>query len=118
LLPALSIGIATVVAPHFILQLALGAGIASSKAPRPVIDSIKSLATHTVFGLGLYLAALATAESPHPLRGIESALRKRPFMRRRVKGFRCRPAWPTHLSGELECEVDQCSRICLSMILG
>lgn len=61
LLPALSIGIVTVVAPLFILQPALGAGIASSKTPRPVFNSIKSLATHTVFGLGMYLAALATA---------------------------------------------------------
>jgi hypothetical protein len=60
LLPALSIGIVTIVAPLFILQPALGAGIASSKTPRPVFNSIKSLATHTVFGLGLYLAALAT----------------------------------------------------------
>jgi hypothetical protein len=61
LLPALIIGIATVVAPLFILQPALGAGIASSKTPKPVFNCIKSLTTHTVFGLGLYLAALATA---------------------------------------------------------
>jgi hypothetical protein len=61
LLPALIIGLATVVAPLFILQPALGAGIASSKTPRPVFNCIKSLTTHTVFGLGLYLAALATA---------------------------------------------------------
>jgi hypothetical protein len=61
LLPALSIGIATVVAPLFILQPALGAGIASSKTPTPVLNCIKSLVTHTVYGFGLYLAALATA---------------------------------------------------------
>jgi hypothetical protein len=61
LLPALIIGIVTVVAPLFILQPALGAGIASSKTPKPVFNCIKSLTTHTVFGLGLYLAALATA---------------------------------------------------------
>jgi len=61
LLPALLIGIVTVLAPLFILQPALGAGIASSKTPRPVFNSIKSLMTHTVYGLGLYLAALATA---------------------------------------------------------
>jgi hypothetical protein len=61
LLPALIIGIVTVGAPLFILQPALGAGIASSKTPKPVFNCIKSLATHTVFGLGLYLAALATA---------------------------------------------------------
>jgi hypothetical protein len=60
-LPALTIGIVTVVAPLFILQPALGAGIASSKTPTPVFNCIKSLTTHTVFGLGLYLAAFATA---------------------------------------------------------
>jgi hypothetical protein len=59
--PALLVGVATVVAPLFILQPALGAGIASSNTPRPVFNSLKSPATHTVFGLGLYLAALATA---------------------------------------------------------
>src|SRR5271170_724177 len=61
LVPAMIIGLASVVAPLFILQLALGAGIASSKTPRPVFNSIKGLATHTVFGFGLYLAASATA---------------------------------------------------------
>jgi hypothetical protein len=59
--PALIIGIVTVVAPLFILQPAMGGGIASSKTPKPVFNCIKSLTTHTVFGLGLYLAALATA---------------------------------------------------------
>lgn len=61
LLPALSIGIATVTAPLLILQPAMGAGIASWKTPRPVFNSLKSLATHTVFGLGMYLTALAAA---------------------------------------------------------
>lgn len=61
LLPALLIGVVTVLAPLLVLQPALGAGIASSKTATPVFNSMKSLATHTVFGLGLYLAALATA---------------------------------------------------------
>ena len=60
-LPALFTGIATVIAPLLILQPAMGAGIASWKTPRPVFNSSKSLATHTVFGLGMYLAALAAA---------------------------------------------------------
>ena len=66
--PALYVGVLTVVAPLFILQPALvilqpalGAGIASSKTPRPVFNSLKSLVTHTVFGLGLYLAAEVVA---------------------------------------------------------
>lgn len=59
-LPALLIGVVTVVAPLLVLQPALGAGIFSSKTPTPVFNSIKSLVTHTIFGLGLYLSALAT----------------------------------------------------------
>jgi len=62
LVPALAIGVITVVAPLFVLQPALGAGIASSRTPRPVFNALKSLATHTIYGVGLYLAALATAE--------------------------------------------------------
>jgi hypothetical protein len=61
LLPALIVGIVSVAAPLFILQPALGAGVASSKTPRPIFNCIKSVITHTVFGIGLYLAALATA---------------------------------------------------------
>jgi hypothetical protein len=61
LLPALFMGIVTVVAPLLILQPAMGAGIASRKTPTPVFNCIKSLVTHTVFGIGMYLAALATA---------------------------------------------------------
>ncbi|MCX5746191.1 MAG: DUF2938 domain-containing protein [Proteobacteria bacterium] len=59
--PALFIGIVSVIAPLFILQPALGAGIASSKTPRPIFNSTKSVVTHTVYGVGLYLAALATS---------------------------------------------------------
>jgi hypothetical protein len=62
LLPALFIGIVTVLAPLLVLQPALGAGIASSKTSAPLFNSLKSLATHTVYGFGLYLAALATNE--------------------------------------------------------
>jgi hypothetical protein len=59
--PALLIGVVTVAAPLLVLQPALGAGIASRKTPRPLFNSLKSLATHAVFGLGLWLAALVTA---------------------------------------------------------
>ena len=61
LAPALVLGVVTVVAPWFVLQPALGAGIASSKTPTPVFNSIKSLITHTVFGVGLFIAARATS---------------------------------------------------------
>ncbi len=58
LLPAMATGIVTVLAPYFILQPGLGLGIASSKAPSPARSRIKSLASHTAFGLGLYISAL------------------------------------------------------------
>jgi hypothetical protein len=59
--PALLIGVGTVVAPLFILQPALGAGIASSKTPTPVFNTLKSLTTHAVFGVGLFVTALVAA---------------------------------------------------------
>jgi hypothetical protein len=57
-LPALLFGIATVVFPLFILQPSLGLGVAASKSPKPAQARLKSLVTHTVFGLGLYACAL------------------------------------------------------------
>jgi hypothetical protein len=59
LAPALGYGVATVGMPLFVMQPALGLGIASSKTPHPAQARLKSLGTHTVFGLGLYLAGLA-----------------------------------------------------------
>lgn len=58
---ALAIGLGTVVAPLLVLQPALGAGVASSKTAAPLFNSLKSVATHTVFGFGLYAAARLTA---------------------------------------------------------
>lgn len=56
--PALLFGIGTVVFPSFIMQPSLGLGIAASRTPRPTQARLKSLATHTVFGVGLYVCAL------------------------------------------------------------
>lgn len=61
LLPGVLIGVGTVIAPLFIMQPAMGSGIASSKTPTPLLNCMKSLVNHTVFGVGLYLAAFATA---------------------------------------------------------
>ena len=57
LLPALIVGLATVAAPFFILQPALGAGIAASRMPRPNIARLRSIEAHLSFGIGLYFAA-------------------------------------------------------------
>ena len=58
LLPALLYGLVTVVFPFFIMQPALGLGVASSRTPKPAQARLKSLMTHSVFGVGLYLSAL------------------------------------------------------------
>jgi hypothetical protein len=58
LLPALLYGITTVVFPFFVLQPSLGLGVASSRTPNPTQARLKSLGTHTIFGVGLYLAGL------------------------------------------------------------
>ncbi|MTI86427.1 MAG: DUF2938 domain-containing protein [Balneolaceae bacterium] len=58
LLPALIIGIVTVVAPFFLLQPGMGAGVAASKTPQPNISRLLSIAAHTAYGIGLYLSAL------------------------------------------------------------
>jgi Protein of unknown function (DUF2938) len=57
LLPALAFGIATVLVPFFTLQPSFGLGIAASKTPNPNKARLKSLMTHTIFGVGLYLWA-------------------------------------------------------------
>jgi hypothetical protein len=61
LLPALLYGIGTVVFPFFLMQPALGLGIASSRTPRPTQARLKSLVTHTVFGVGLHVSALGVS---------------------------------------------------------
>ena len=59
LLPALLYGICTVVFPLFVLQPSLGLGIASSKTSNPTFARIKSIMTHIIFGIGLWLSTIA-----------------------------------------------------------
>ncbi|MFN3439179.1 MAG: DUF2938 domain-containing protein [Acidovorax sp.] len=61
LLPALAVGICTVAAPLLVMQPAMGAGFAASRTLTPLKNCLRSLANHTVFGIGLYLSALAIA---------------------------------------------------------
>lgn len=61
LLPALCVGVLTVAAPWLVMQPAMGAGIAARRTPRPWANRWRSLANHTVFGAGLYLAAAGIA---------------------------------------------------------
>jgi len=57
--PALAFGVVTVVFPFFIMQPGMGMGVAASRAPRPWIARLHSIATHAVFGLGMYATAMA-----------------------------------------------------------
>ena len=59
-LPALAVGVSTVVLPLFVMQPAMGAGFAASKTSTPMLNCLRSVVNHTVFGFGLYLSAIAT----------------------------------------------------------
>lgn len=61
LTPALGVGLGTVVAPWFIMQPAMGAGIAGANTPNPVAQRTRNLATTLVYGIGIYLTALTFA---------------------------------------------------------
>lgn len=65
LMPALIVGIATVLAPFLLMQPGMGLGLAARYTPRPNRTRLHSLATHAVFGLGLYAAALAASSLIH-----------------------------------------------------
>jgi hypothetical protein len=59
LLPALIVGIGSVAAPFLLMQPGMGLGLAASRTPDPRAARLRSLTTHTMFALGLYLAGLA-----------------------------------------------------------
>jgi hypothetical protein len=58
LLEALIVGVVTVLIPFFVMQPAMGAGIAASHTPTPWKNRWRSLMTHGIFGLGMYLSAV------------------------------------------------------------
>ena len=58
LIPAVTFGIVTVVAPFFIMQPAFGLGLAASKTANPLQARLRSLMNHIAFGFGLYLFTL------------------------------------------------------------
>lgn len=61
LVPAFLAGLASMAAPFLVMQPAFGLGIAASRAPQPSAARWRSLVTHLVFGLGLFLAARASS---------------------------------------------------------
>ncbi|WKD25465.1 DUF2938 domain-containing protein [Pseudoalteromonas sp. KG3] len=58
LAPALLFGLLSVAMPFFVMQPALGLGIAAAKTLAPMAARVKSILSHAVFGVGLYLSAM------------------------------------------------------------
>lgn len=56
--PAFVIALVTLLIPVFILQPALGFGIAFSNMPEQIHLIIKTIAIHTIYGCGLYFSAV------------------------------------------------------------
>jgi len=54
---ALAFGLLSMVVPWCVLQPALGAGFFASRTPRPWHARVQTVATHSVFGMGMYLGA-------------------------------------------------------------
>lgn len=61
LAPAITVGLLTLAAPWFVMQPAMGAGIAGARTPSPWATRARNVATHTVYGIGAYAAAIALA---------------------------------------------------------
>jgi len=59
--PALVVGIGSILAPWLVMQPAMGAGVAAARSANPAGTRLRNLGSHTVYGLGLYLAASALA---------------------------------------------------------
>jgi hypothetical protein len=59
--PALLVGLVTIAGPWFVMQPAMGAGVAGSRTPNPGATRLRNLATHIVYGVGMYATALAGA---------------------------------------------------------
>lgn len=59
LLPPLLISWLLLAAPFFIMMPGMGAGIAGAKTPNPTVARLKSVAGHTVFGIGMFITAIA-----------------------------------------------------------
>ena len=57
---ALLFAITLLVAPWFVMQPALGLGFMAARTPNPAAVRAINASVHVVFGLGLYLGALAS----------------------------------------------------------
>lgn len=58
LTPPLVLSWALLLAPYFVMMPGMGMGIAGAKTPSPNVTRLKSAASHSIFGLGMYATAL------------------------------------------------------------
>lgn len=68
ILPAMIVGVGTLVIPFFVMQPCFGLGIAAARSPSPARARLRSLSAHVLFGIGLYLSALAISQFGVPAR--------------------------------------------------
>ncbi|WP_159718597.1 DUF2938 domain-containing protein [Geminicoccus flavidas] len=57
-LPPMILALGLLVAPYFIMMPGMGLGVAGAKTPKPNMTRLKSVAGHSMFGLGMYGTAL------------------------------------------------------------
>jgi hypothetical protein len=60
-LPPLILSWLLLVAPYFLMMPGMGLGIAGARTPKPNVTRLKSLVSHSVFGIGMYGSALLLA---------------------------------------------------------
>lgn len=65
LVSAVIFAVALLVAPWFVMQPALGLGFMATHTPHPAVVRIVNISVHAVFGIGLYLGALAWSVQVH-----------------------------------------------------
>jgi len=53
----LILALALLVLPYFVMMPGMGMGVAASRTPKPNVTRLKSVAGHSVFGIGMYLTA-------------------------------------------------------------
>lgn len=53
----LILALALLVLPYFVMMPGMGMGIAGSRTPKPNVTRLKSVIGHSIFGIGMYLAA-------------------------------------------------------------
>src|SRR5271170_369064 len=64
LVSALVFATALLIAPWFVMQPALGFGFMAARTHKPTVVRAYNASVHAVFGLGLYLGAVAWSELP------------------------------------------------------